>query len=160
MLPGGHELLPALIEQQKTVQPDEQLASGPHTDAYAVPGCSRNRHGFNANAEPTSVDRNKKLRRLDLRESPPLTNDTTFSETVMRRRPVVCARPSRQLQPLEHCVDLRDGGSQMEPARDHDVQAERSPVRGEEELAADLAGEGSLQATRPELVDGQSRHSG
>ena len=83
-VPGGHELLPALIEQQKTVQPDEQLASGPHTDAYAVPGRSRKRHGFNASAEPTSVERNKKLRRLDLRDSPPLTNETTFSETLMQ----------------------------------------------------------------------------
>jgi len=84
MLPGGHELLPELIEQQNTVQPDEQLASGPHTDAYAVPGRETNFHGFNASAEPISVDLNKKLRRLVLRESPPLTNETTFSETLTR----------------------------------------------------------------------------
>jgi hypothetical protein len=83
-LPGGHELLPALIEQQNTVQPDAQLASGPHTDAYAVPGRSMNRHGFKASAEPTNVERNRKLRRLDLCASPPLTNETTFSETLMR----------------------------------------------------------------------------
>ena len=82
MLPGGHEFRPALIEQQKTVQPDEQLASGPHTDAYAVPGRNRKRHGFNASAEPTNVERNRKPRRVDLRESPPLTNETTFSETL------------------------------------------------------------------------------
>ena len=82
MLPGGHELRPALMEQQNTVQPDEQLASGPHTDAYAVPGRDTNFHGFNASAEPINVERNKKLRRLDVRESPPLTNETTFSDTL------------------------------------------------------------------------------
>jgi hypothetical protein len=82
MLPGGHELLPALIEQQNTVHPDEQLAAGPHSDAYAVPGCKANRHGFKASADPTRVERNKKLRRLDFFASPPLTNVTTFSETV------------------------------------------------------------------------------
>ena len=84
MLPGGHELLPLLIEQQNTVQPDEQLAAGPHSDAYAVPGCKAKRHGFKASADPTRVDRNRKLRRLDLRASPPLTNETTFSDTFMR----------------------------------------------------------------------------
>lgn len=76
-------MLPELTEQQKTVQPDEQLASGPHTDAYAVPGRNKNFHGFNASADPTSVERNKKLRRLDLLESPRLTTETTFSEKLM-----------------------------------------------------------------------------
>src|SRR5690349_4631170 len=82
MLPGGHELLPALMEQQNTVQPDEQLASGPQTAAYAVPGRSMNRHGFNASADPTSVDRNRKVRRRDVRASPPLTTETIFSNTL------------------------------------------------------------------------------
>jgi hypothetical protein len=31
--PGGHLLTPLLIVAQNTVQPEEQLAPGPHTDA-------------------------------------------------------------------------------------------------------------------------------
>ena len=46
----------------------------------------------------------------------------------------------------------------MEPARDHDVEAERSAIRGEEELATDLAGQCSLETARSEHVDGQRRY--
>lgn len=91
MVPGGQEFRPPLIEQQKTVQPDEQFASGPHTDAYAVPGRSMKRHGFNASADPTTAERNRKPRRLDLLASPLLTIATTFSEIVTARAPALGA---------------------------------------------------------------------
>ena len=143
MLPGGHELRPLLIEQQKTVQPDEQLASGPHTDAYAVPGRSRNRHGFNASADPTNAERNRKPRRLVLLASPLLTVVTTFSAMLMRLPP--CSSLTRSS--VEHLVHLREQPVQVEAAGDHDVEAERPPVRREEELATDLAGQRSLQSS-------------
>jgi hypothetical protein len=74
-------------EQQNTVQPDEQLESGPHNDAYAVPGWSRNRNGFTASADPTTAERNKKPRRLVLVASPLLTVETIFSAMLMRLAP-------------------------------------------------------------------------
>jgi hypothetical protein len=82
MLPGGHVFRPWLIEQQNTVHPDEQLESGPQSEAYAVPGCSTNFHGFSASAEPTTAERNRKPRRLVLRANPLLTVVTIFCASV------------------------------------------------------------------------------
>src|SRR6476646_2280061 len=93
MEPGGHEFAPLLIEQQNTVQPDEQLASGPHSDAYAVPGLNRNRIGFTASAAPTNVVRNRKPRRVGLVASPVLTVETILSAKLMRLRPSALYRP-------------------------------------------------------------------
>src|SRR5689334_21441796 len=98
MEPGGHEFEPLLIEQQKTVQPDEQLASGPHSDAYAVPGFNRNRSGLTASADPTSAVRNRNPRRVVFVASPVLTVETIFCVIVA----------ALQLQAVEQLVDLRD----------------------------------------------------
>lgn len=138
MLPGGHELRPLLTEQQKTVHPDEQLESGPQSDAYAVPGRSKNRNGFTASAEPTSAERNKNPRRLVLVARPLLIVVTTFSATLMRR----CSL--REVQGGEHRVDLGDDAAQVQTTRNHDVETERPFVRGEEQLATHLAGERPL----------------
>src|SRR5690348_1150406 len=99
MEPGGHEFEPLLIEQQNTVQPDEQLASGPHSDAYAVPGVNANLNGFTASAEPTTAERIRNPRRLDRRASPVLTTSTSFSAMLIR-----CSRA--EVQTLQHRVEL------------------------------------------------------
>src|ERR1700759_3693111 len=115
MLPGGHALRPLFTEQQKTVHPDEQLASGPHNDAYAVPGRSRNRRGLIASADPTSAVRNRKPRRVVFVASPLLTEFTSFSAPFMAMR--------LQLQPGEHLVDLREQPVEVQAAGDHHVEA-------------------------------------
>jgi hypothetical protein len=93
MEPGGHEFAPLLIEQQNTVQPDEQLASGPHNDAYAVPGSNANLNGLTASADPTTADRIRNPRRLDRRASPALATSTSFEVMLMRLRPPALDRP-------------------------------------------------------------------
>jgi len=82
--PGGHEFAPLLIEQQNTVQPDEQLASGPQSDAYAVPGFNANLNGLTASADPTTAERIRKPRRLDRRAKPALATSTSFSAIFTR----------------------------------------------------------------------------
>src|SRR3954452_5072318 len=109
MLPGGHALRPLFTEQQKAVHPDEQLASGPHSDAYAVPGRSMNRSGLIASADPTSVERNKKPRRVVFVASPVLTDPTIFSAMLM----------PLQLQAVEQRVHLREQPVQMQAPGDH-----------------------------------------
>ena len=64
MVPGGHELRPSLIEQQNTVQPEEQVESGPHNEAYAVPGRRMYRNGLTSSADAKIATRTRKLRRV------------------------------------------------------------------------------------------------
>src|SRR5204862_7851003 len=91
MEPGGHEFAPLLMEQQNTVQPDEQLASGPHSDAYAVPGCSANLNGLPANADPPTAGFTRKPRRLERRATPLLAISTSSSQMVPARGPASAA---------------------------------------------------------------------
>src|SRR5262249_44817027 len=86
-VPGGQVFWPSLIVQHIAVQPDPQSASGPQSDAYAVPGLRMYRHGLTASAEPMTAVFTRKLRRDWRRPRRFDTRLTTFSATVIARPP-------------------------------------------------------------------------
>src|SRR4051794_14595733 len=76
---------------QKTVQPDEQLAPGPHTAAYAVPGLSTNPTVSTVSALPTTPARTRNPRRDVRRDSQPdAASATREDRDVAAGRPTAC----------------------------------------------------------------------
>src|SRR3954447_6085833 len=87
---------------QKTVQPEEQLAPGPHTDAYADCGLSTNPTVSTASALPTTPARTRKPRRdvrRDSQPAPPPARGTPGGD-VGRASQRVPASPSREVSEL------------------------------------------------------------
>jgi hypothetical protein len=101
--PGGQALMPLLMVAQKTVQPDEQLAPGPQTDAYAVCGLSTKPPGSTATALPTTPARTRNPRREVRRDNQPVAASAIreVSDVVAglpsacRASPVMVTRRSR-----------------------------------------------------------------
>ena len=134
-MPGGHELLPWLIEQQKTVHPDEQLASGPHNDVYAVPGRSANLNGLTASADPTIAERAEASAGSIGARAVARDLDELLGDAHAAARSSCCNSWFSSATTAD-----------VNAPRDHRVQAERTVVGGEEQLAADLARKVALQA--------------